>query len=58
MKIITFKIDKNVTVLKQLIKLKFYLKIKNFKKTLKNIKKLIKHLINFIKVCESFKQFK
>ena len=47
----TFKIVKNVTVSKKLIKFEIYLKIKNFKK-------ILKILISLIKVCESFEQFK
>ena len=46
---------------KKLIKFEIYLKIKIFKKIIKNNKKILrkfKKLINFIKVCESFEQFK
>ena len=37
-----FKIVKNVTVYKKLIKFEIYLKIKTFKKIFKNIKKVFK----------------
>ena len=47
MKIITFKIVKDVTVFKKLIKFEIYLKIKIFKKIFKNIKKFSKKLNGF-----------
>ena len=43
----TFKIIKNLTVYKKLIKFEIYLKIKTFKKILKNIKKIFKTLSGF-----------
>ena len=43
---------------KKLTKLEIYLKIRIFKKIFKNNKKIKTNLINFIKICESFEQFK
>ena len=55
----TFKIVKKYNcVLKKFLKFEIYLKIKNFNKILKNIKKIKNNLMDFIKVCESFEQFK
>ena len=43
----TFKIVKNLTVLKILIKFEIYLKMKNLKKILKNIKNILKQINGF-----------
>ena len=57
-KCITFKQLKLKLCLQKLIKFEIHSKIKNFKIIFKTIKKISKILMDFIKVCESFEQFK